>query len=63
MSCSCDRTARAWDAATGQQLAAYTADSALRSIALSPRDEVVSVGDVAGRVHLLRFERRERRPS
>jgi WD40 repeat protein len=63
MSCSRDRTARAWDAATGQQLAAYTADSALRSIALSPRDEVVAVGDVAGRVHLLRFERRERRPS
>jgi WD40 repeat protein len=63
MSCSRDRTARAWDAVTGQQLAAYTADSALRSIALSPCNEAVAVGDVAGRVHLLRFERRERRRS
>jgi WD40 repeat protein len=61
MSCSRDRTARAWDPETGQQLAAYTADSALRSIALSPCDEVVAVGDVAGRVHLLRFEGREPR--
>jgi WD40 repeat protein len=56
MSCSRDRTVRAWDTSTGEPIAAYTADSALRSIALSPRDEVVAVGDVAGRVHLLRLE-------
>ena len=59
MSCSRDRTARAWDTSTGQELAAYTADAALRSIALSPRDEVAAVGDVAGRVHLLRLEGRK----
>jgi len=61
VSCSRDRTARAWDTSTGRQIAAYTADSALRSIALSPHDDVVAVGDVAGRVHLLRLEGRDQR--
>jgi WD40 repeat protein len=56
VSCARDRTARVWDVETGQQIAAYTADAALRSMALSPCDDQVAVGDVAGRVHILRVE-------
>jgi hypothetical protein len=45
-----------WDLQSADQIAAFTFDSALRSIALSPRDDILAVGDVAGRVHLLRLE-------
>ena len=55
ISCARDRTLRVWDLLTGEQLAVYTADSALRSLAISSQ-AVIAVGDVAGRVHFLRFE-------
>ncbi len=55
-SCSRDRSVRVWDLQSADQIAAFTFDSALRSIALSPRDDILAVGDVAGRVHLLRLE-------
>jgi WD40 repeat protein len=51
-----DRTLRVWDLANGRALACYTADAALRALSLSPVEPLIAVGDVAGRVHLLRFE-------
>jgi WD40 repeat protein len=56
MSCARDRSARVWHLDSGQQAAAFTADSALRSLALAPHDDTIAVGDVSGRVHLLRLE-------
>jgi WD40 repeat protein len=56
MSCARDRSARVWHLDSGQQAAAFTADSALRSLAIAPNDDTIAVGDVSGRVHLLRLE-------
>ncbi|HEU4689481.1 MAG TPA: NB-ARC domain-containing protein [Vicinamibacterales bacterium] len=56
VSCSRDRTLRVWDAATGQQVAAYTADAALRSLATAPSGSFVTAGDTSGRVHILRLD-------
>lgn len=55
LACSCarDRSLRVWDLKTGRQIASFTADAALRSLAVHPGGEVVVVGDVAGRVHAL----------
>jgi hypothetical protein len=36
-------------------MAAFTADAALRSLAVSPAGHVVAAGNVAGRVHFLRL--------
>ena len=55
ISCGRDRSARVWNVETGEQLAAYTADAALRSMALAP-DDTIAVGDVAGRIHILRLD-------
>jgi WD40 repeat protein len=55
ISCSRDRSVRVWDLLTVTEVAAFTADSALRSLALAPDDEVLAVGDTAGRVHFLRL--------
>ena len=56
ISCARDRTARVWNTDTGEQITAYTADHALRSLAAAPNDQVVALGDVSGRVHMLRLE-------
>ena len=56
-SCARDRTLRAWDLQTGRQIASFTADAALRSLALDPQGATVLVGDMAGRVHALRLDR------
>jgi WD40 repeat protein len=56
ISCARDRTARVWNADTGEQIAMYTADSALRSLAVAPNDQIVALGDVSGRLHMLRLE-------
>lgn len=54
-SCGRDRTLIVWNLESGQPVAAFTADAALRSLAVSPAGDVVAVGDVAGRVHGLRL--------
>jgi WD40 repeat protein len=56
VSCARDRTARVWNTETGEQIAAYTADHALRSLAFAPNDQIVALGDVSGRVHLVRLD-------
>jgi WD40 repeat protein len=56
VSCSRDRTVRIWSLVDGEQIAAFTADAALRSLATAPEGNLIAVGDVAGRVHLLRLE-------
>jgi len=55
VSCSRDRSARVWSLETGEEIAAFTADSELRSLAVSSHDDAIAVGDVAGRVHVLRL--------
>ena len=44
-----------WDLKIAAQIAVFTFDSALRSLAFSPEDDTLAVGDVTGRVHLLRL--------
>jgi WD40 repeat protein len=53
--CSRDRSVRVWRLTDGAQLAAFTADAALSSLAVSADGSTIAVGDMAGRVHLLRF--------
>ncbi len=54
-SCGRDRSLRAWRLADGAQVASFTADAALRSLAVSPDGVTLAVGDMAGRMHLLRL--------
>ncbi len=54
-SCSRDRTLRVWNVRTGRTIAIFTADAALRSLALTPDDSTIAAGDTAGRVHFLRL--------
>jgi WD40 repeat protein len=54
-SCARDRTLRAWELATHAMLASFTADAALRSLAVAPDGLSVVVGDVSGRVHALQW--------
>jgi WD40 repeat protein len=54
VSCSRDRSFRVWHLATGECVASFVADAALRSLAVAP-DGTFGVGDVAGRVHFLRL--------
>jgi WD40 repeat protein len=54
-SCARDRTLIAWSLDSGERLAAFTADAALRSVAVSPAGDAIAAGDVAGRVHMLRW--------
>jgi WD40 repeat protein len=58
VSCSRDRSARVWSLETGEEVAAFTADSALRTLALASHDDAIAVGDVAGRLHVLRLVER-----
>jgi WD40 repeat protein len=53
ISCARDRSVRVWDLERGKALAAFTADAALRSVAVAPGEDIIAVGDMAGRVHLL----------
>jgi hypothetical protein len=46
---------RVWSLPQGECLASFTADAALQSLALSPDDSSIAVGDVAGRVHFLQL--------
>jgi WD40 repeat protein len=55
VSCSRDRSARVWSLETGEEIAAFTADAALRSLAVASHDDAIAVGDVAGRLHVLRL--------
>jgi WD40 repeat protein len=55
-SCARDRTVRAWSLESGRCVATYTADAALRALAISPLDGTVAAGDVAGRMHFLRLQ-------
>lgn len=55
-SCARDRSVRAWSLESGRCLATYTADAALRTLAVSPVDGTVAAGDVAGRMHFLRLQ-------
>jgi WD40 repeat protein len=48
-----DRTLRLWDAGTGRQVAAFTADSALTACTLSPDGMHATVGEASGRQHRL----------
>ncbi|HEV7432972.1 MAG TPA: WD40 repeat domain-containing protein, partial [Steroidobacteraceae bacterium] len=54
-SCGRDRTVRVWDLASGATLAAFTADAALRTLALAADDSILAAGDMAGRIHFLRL--------
>jgi len=54
-SCGRDRSLRVWDSATLAPLASFTADAALRALAVAPDGRRVAVGDVVGRVHLLQL--------
>jgi WD40 repeat protein len=53
ISCGRDRSVRVWSVAGGGQIASFTADAALRALALSPNGDILAAGDVAGRVHML----------
>lgn len=55
-SCGRDRTLRAWDLTTGKTIASFTADSALRALAVSTEGHSLVATDVAGRVHSLQLE-------
>lgn len=57
ISCGRDRSVRVWSLAAGQQIASFTADAALRSLAVSHRGDTLAAGDVAGRVHMLDLDR------
>lgn len=54
-SCSRDRTLRVWNIQTGQTMAMFTADAALRSLAIASDDSTIAAGDNAGRVHILQL--------
>lgn len=54
-SCARDRSLRVWDLQSGEVIAAFTADAALRALALAPDDATLAAGDEAGRVHLLQL--------
>ena len=55
-SCGRDRTLRVWDLQSTSTLASFTADAALRSLAVAPDGSSVVVADVSGRVHSLQLE-------
>jgi WD40 repeat protein len=55
VSCGRDRTVRVWDLEAGGQIAAFTADAAIRSLAVTPDQTLIVAGDVSGRSHLLRL--------
>jgi WD40 repeat protein len=57
VSCSSDRTLRLWNLARGEVEAALTTDAGLRSLAVAADGRTFAVGDVSGRVHLVRPER------
>jgi WD40 repeat protein len=54
-SCGRDRTVRVWDLETGNELAGFTVDAAVRALAFAPDGRLVAAGDVAGRTHLFRL--------
>jgi hypothetical protein len=56
VSASADKTLWVWDLASGDVLVAFAADYPLLCCDISPGGETVMVGDMAGRVHLLRME-------
>jgi WD40 repeat protein len=53
VSCSMDRSVRAWRLADASPVASLTGDSPMHVLALSPDESVVAVGDQQGRVHML----------
>ena len=55
-SCGRDRTLRVWDLPTRQTIAAFTADAALRAVAVAADGKSVVAADVAGRAHSLQLE-------
>jgi WD40 repeat protein len=56
VSCGRDRTLRVWALSTHETLACFTADAALRAVAVAPDGRCLFASDVAGRVHALRLE-------
>ncbi len=56
VSCGRDRTLRVWALSTHETLACFTADAALRAVAVAPDGRGLFTSDVAGRVHSLRIE-------
>lgn len=55
-SCGRDRTLRTWNLATRQTIASFTADAALRNVAVAADGHALVATDVAGRVHSLQIE-------
>ena len=55
-SCGRDRTLRAWDLPAGKTIASFTADAALRALAVAADGHTLVVTDVAGRAHSLQLE-------
>ncbi|MEO8804998.1 MAG: hypothetical protein ABI433_02885, partial [Burkholderiaceae bacterium] len=61
-SCGRDRTLRVWNLLTGETVACFTADAALRAVAVAPDGHSLVATDVAGRVHSLQIEEPAGRP-
>jgi WD40 repeat protein len=57
VSCSLDRTVVAWDLQERKPIARLTLDAAPRSLAVAADGCTLAVGDVSGRLHLMRIER------
>lgn len=55
-SCGRDRTLRVWNLSTRETIASFTADAALRAIAVAADGHSLVTTDVAGRVHSLQIE-------
>ncbi len=55
-SCGRDRTLRAWDLETRTTIACFTADAALRAVAVAGDGLAIVATDVGGRVHSLQIE-------
>ncbi|MEP7307269.1 MAG: TIR domain-containing protein [Acidobacteriota bacterium] len=55
VSASVDRTLRVWDATTGRQVAAFTADAPVLCCEIDSGTGTIVAGDHAGAIHILKF--------
>lgn len=56
VSASYDDTLKVWDLESGQVVACFSGDAAIRSCDLGMEGNLIVAGDAAGMVHFLRLE-------